>query len=71
MGVLAGEPKIAEIFTYYPVKECPFNAATLRRSYSRNTEAARSPSSARTTVARARSRGSPKRPPVISLLTMA
>jgi hypothetical protein len=26
MGVLAGEPKIAEKFTYYPVKECPFNS---------------------------------------------
>jgi hypothetical protein len=25
MGVLAGKPKIAEKFTYYPVKECPFN----------------------------------------------
>jgi len=25
MGVLAKEPKIAEKFTYYPVKECPFN----------------------------------------------
>ena len=25
MGVLAGEPKIAGVFTYYPLKECPFN----------------------------------------------
>jgi hypothetical protein len=26
MGVLAGEPMIAEMFIYYHVKECPFNA---------------------------------------------
>ncbi len=25
MGVLAGEPRSAEPFTYYPVKECPFD----------------------------------------------
>jgi hypothetical protein len=25
MGVLSGEPKVAEDFTHYPVKECPFN----------------------------------------------
>ncbi len=25
MGVLAGKPKIAGVFTYYPVTECPFN----------------------------------------------
>ena len=25
MGVLAGEPTIAGVFTYYPVRECPFN----------------------------------------------
>jgi hypothetical protein len=26
MGALAGAPKIADVFTYYPVKECPFDA---------------------------------------------
>jgi hypothetical protein len=26
MGVLAGEPKIADVFTHYPLSECPFNA---------------------------------------------
>jgi hypothetical protein len=25
MGVVAGEPKIGGVFTYYPLKECPFN----------------------------------------------
>jgi hypothetical protein len=25
MGVLAGSPRVTEVFTYYPLKECPFN----------------------------------------------
>jgi hypothetical protein len=30
MGVLTGEPKIGGVFTYYPVKECPFNTEDKR-----------------------------------------